>query len=125
MGIMVQSYLLLITFNWMPKFKIGLPGIVLGSTEYGFISGLLSSGNIIKAILFREMNISKQAFVGAMAATSVLANVVKLDAYEQSNLINMALLRPMVSLAIFAVIAVLAGRYLLHKVSKEDFTVGI
>jgi uncharacterized membrane protein YfcA len=124
-GIMVLSYLLLTTFNWMPKFKIGLPGIVLGSASYGFISGLLGSGNIIKAILFREMNISKQAFVGAMAATSVLANVVKLSAYEQANLINIALLWPMVSLAIVAVIAVLVGRYFLHKVSTEGFAVGI
>ena len=96
-----------------------------GNWLNGFISGLLGSGNIIKAILFREMNISKQAFVGAMAATSVLSNVVKLSAYEQANLINMTLLWPMVSLAIVAVFAVLVGRYLLHKVSTEGFEIGI
>jgi uncharacterized membrane protein YfcA len=124
-GIMVLSYLLLTTFNWIPKFKVGLPGIVLGSAGYGFISGLLGSGNVIKAVLFREMNISKQAFVGAMAATSLLSNVVKLGAYEQASLINITLLWPMVSLAIVAVIAVLVGRYLLHRVSTESFAIGI
>ena len=124
-GIMVLSYLLLTIFNWIPKFKIGMPGILVGSAGYGFVSGLLGSGNIIKAILFREMNSSRQAFVGAMAATSVLANVVKLGAYEQANLINMTLLWPMVSLAIVAIFAVLIGRYLLNKVSAEGFAVGI
>ena len=91
LGGMILAYLALTQYKLLPKFKIGTLGLITGSALYGFISGLLGSGNLVKAIMFREMNISKEAFVGAMAASSVLANLSKLTAYYQSGLLHMGL----------------------------------
>jgi len=82
LGGMILSYLLVsrfkASFGWKPNTLM----LVTGSAAYGFISGLLGSGNLVKVVLFRELSLSKEAFVGAMAATSVVANAAKLAALQ-------------------------------------------
>lgn len=125
LGAMILLYLVLSVFKLFPKIKIGTAGLVGGSAAYGFVSGLLGSGNLIKAIIFREMNITKEAFVGAMAATSVLSNVAKITAYTQSGLLHSALAWPIVGLALSAAIAALLGKRILRNISVGNFEVGI
>ena len=120
-GMMVLVYVVMTFFNLFPKIKIGLPGLVVGSASYGFLSGLLGSGNLIKAILFREMNITKEAFVGAMAATSVLANLAKLTAYTKTGLLTINLLWPIFGLIIVGTSAAFLGRRILKDISVVQF----
>ena len=125
LGLMILSYVILTRFRLIPSFKIGTPGLIAGSASYGFISGLLGSGNLVKVIIFKEMQISKQAFVGAMAATSVLANVAKLHAYTESGLINLDQIYPMLGLIVAAISAVLLGRRVLMKLHTTHFETGL
>ena len=125
LGAMILSYLVLTQFNLFPKIKIGTAGLIGGSAAYGFVSGLLGSGNLIKAIIFREMNITKEAFVGAMAATSVLSNTAKLTAYTQSDLLHSGHAWPVIGLVLAATIAAFVGQRILRNISVGSFEVGI
>ena len=125
LGAMVLAYLAMNLFKLRPRFKIGTPGLVAGSAAYGFVSGLLGSGNLIKAIIFREMSITKEAFVGAMAATSVLSNFAKLSAYSQSGILTAEMAWPIAGLIVSAVAVALIGRFLLQKISAIHFGYGI
>jgi uncharacterized protein len=124
LGAMILVYLGLSTFELLPKFKVGLVGLVGGSAAYGFVSGLLGSGNLVKAVMFKEMNLSKEAFVGAMAATSVLSNAAKLTAYTNTGLLNVDLVWPMIGLALSGVVVAVLGRRFLGKISTAQFEVG-
>ncbi len=125
LGIMILLYLVLTIFKLFPKIRIGTIGLVGGSVAYGFVSGLLGSGNLIKVIMFREMNITKEAFVGAMAATSVLANIAKLTAYIQSGLLSANHAWPIAGLVVAAILAVLLGRIFLRSISVPQFQIGV
>jgi len=125
LGLMILSYLAVTLFKLLPKFSMGIKGLLAGSAAYGFISGLLGSGNVVKAIMFREMSIDKEAFVGAMAATSVFSNIAKLSAYYHSELLTSKLIWPMVWLAIAAFSAALLGKFLLQKVNSNQFAYGV
>lgn len=125
LGAMILLYIVLTVLNLVPRFKIGTIGLIGGSAAYGFISGFMGSGNLIKAIIFREMNITKQAFVGAMAATSVLSNATKLCTYFASGLLSANQTAPIVGLVLGAIAAVLIGRKILHVVSSVHFEKGI
>ncbi len=125
LGVMVLLYLAMTVFKLQPRFKIGIRGLVAGSAAYGFVSGLLGSGNLIKAIIFREMSITKEAFVGAMAATSVLSNFAKLTAYSQSGILTAEMAWPIAGLIVSAATVALIGRFLLQKISAVQFGNGI
>ena len=125
LGLMVLAYIGLRRFDILPRFRVGRMGLVAGSAAYGFVSGLLGSGNIVKAVIFREMNITKEAFVGAMAATSVLANMAKLHGYYQFGLLDVTRFWLMTGLVAAAISAVLVGRFLLRSVSVTQFEYGL
>nr|WP_319513744.1 sulfite exporter TauE/SafE family protein [uncultured Cohaesibacter sp.] len=125
LGAMVLCYVFLKHIGRLPAFRIGWGGLIVGSALYGFVSGLVGSGNLIKVILFREMQISRQAFVGAMAATSVLSNLAKLSGYWQSGLMTMQMAGPAAALIVAAVVAALLGRFMLTRISAHWFEAGL
>lgn len=125
LGLMILFYLATRHFDFLPRFKLGTKGLVAGAAAYGFTSGLIGSGNVIKVVMFREMNISREAFVGAMAATSVLASGAKTLAYYQAGLLDHNLAWPIAGLATAAIVAALLGRSVLKKVSNQMFDQGV
>lgn len=125
LGLMILGYLFLNVAKVLPKFRIGTTGLVMGSALYGFVSGFLGSGNLVKVIMFREMNFSKEAFVGAMAATSVLVNFAKLTSYWQTGLLNATLLWPSIALIISAVVAAFIGQIVLRTLNETIFDKGV
>lgn len=125
LGLMILLYLAINRFDFLPRFRIGTAGLIGGAAAYGLTSGLIGSGNVIKVVMFREMNISRESFVGAMAATSVLASMAKATAYWQSGLLNPGLALPMLGLVVVAVGAALFGRSALRKISSRGFDAGV
>lgn len=125
LGGMILTYILLDVFGMTRPLKVETKGLLFGAMGYGFISGILGSGNLVKAILFREMKFSKESFIGAMAATSVLANFAKIVGYKQSGLLTERMIFPAIGLGISAICAVLFGRYLLRRVTNGQITVAV
>ena len=125
LGAMILLYIILSRFKHLPAIKIGTIGLLAGSATYGFVSGLLGSGNIIKAVIFKEMCLSKEAFVGAMAATSVLSNLAKLTAYTQSDLLGKEHAVEIIGLVTAAILAVVIGRRILRAMDGSQFEAGL
>lgn len=125
LGLMVLAYLALSLTKRLPSLKIGFVGLAVGSALYGFVSGLLGSGNLIKVILFREMKITKEAFVGAMAATSIISNLAKLTSYIRNDLLTADMAGPATILAMGAVVTAVLGRLVLRKLKVRQFEIGV
>ena len=125
LGIMLLVYLGLTLTNWLPSIRIGWAGLLGGSALYGFVSGLLGTGNLVKVILFREMNITKEAFVGAMAATAVLSNIVKLSTYTATGLLTVEMAWPAAALVLAGVLSSAVGRSILGRMSNTQFQGGV
>src|SRR5690606_23051623 len=85
----------------------------------------IGTGGLIKAILFKEMNIAKEAFVGAMAATSILANFAKLVAYAQTGILTREMAWPAVGLVAAALATSFIGRDVLRHFSVRQFEAGV
>ncbi len=122
---MILLYMALRLTDRLPRIEIGLPGLFVGSALYGFVSGLLGSGNLIKVVLFREMRISKEAFVGAMAASAVLNNLVKLASYTSNGLLTADMAIPIAALAASGVVAAFVGRAILKRLKVKVFETGV
>lgn len=125
LGSMALLYVVMAFSGWRPKFEMGRAALILGSAGYGFVSGLLGTGNVIKAIVFDHMGLRKEAFVGVMAATSVLANLTKIGSYVADGLIGERHLLPAAALVFCIVAVTILGRTLLQGVTPEHFRTGV
>lgn len=125
LGLMVLLYLFLDLIKRVPAVRLGTIGIIASSGLYGFLSGLLGSGNIVKVVLLREMKMTKEAFVGVMAASSVLANIVKLISYGTTGLMTSEMLLPAFALILCAIFMAFIGRIVLGKIETHIFEVGL
>ncbi len=95
------------------------------SAVYGFISGLLSSGNPIKALAMERMGFEKQAFIGAMAATALGVNITKLWSYSDNQILRGEHLNAAIGLVFIAIISALLGRRLVHKIPDKKYKQGL
>lgn len=125
LGSMILLYVVMAFSGWRPKVEMGRTALILGSAGYGFVSGLLGTGNVIKAVVFDHMGLRKEAFVGVMAATSVLANFTKIGSYVADGLIDERHFLPGVGLVFCIVAVTLLGRVLLKRVTPEHFRTGV
>ena len=129
LGLMILLYIVVSKFKAPASVKpitmFSTLGLLAGSALYGMLSGLLGSGNIIKVVFFREMKLSRECFVGTMAATAVPGNVAKLTAYTKAGLLNRDHLPTVIGLIASALLAAMAGRELLHSISAKYFESGV
>ena len=125
LGVMILLYLAVDIWGKLPAFTVGTPILIGGSALYGFTSGFLGAGNLVKVVLFRELGIRKEAFVGAMAATAVLGNVTKLGSYISTGLLPMGLLYPAIALAVCGVASGFFGRRVLKRMPDKIFERGV
>jgi uncharacterized membrane protein YfcA len=99
--------------------RLALLGVGMG---YGFLSGLIGSGSIVRTPLLLKMKLSKGAFIGTAAAASLFSNVIKVGAYWSTGLMTSYVL---VNGALSVVVGVVGGRLgklLLGHVSDQAFT---
>ncbi len=125
LGSIAMLYVALAFSGWKPRLTVGRGIIVLGASAHGFMSGLLGTGNVIKAIIFDHMGLRKQAFVGLMAATSVAANFAKISRYITDGLISERHILPGIGLVLCVVVSTAVGRRLLKRVPPDHFRNGV
>lgn len=125
LGAMVLAWLLMSVSGYGFRGRPGPLWLGLGAGAYGFVSGLLGSGNLVKSILFRQMALAGEGFVGMMAATAVLANLGKLTAYIQGGLLRPDHWPMAAALTVAAVAAVFIGRFWLRRLGPRWFHTGL
>jgi len=129
LGAMILIYLIVkYQTHWLPDFsrlRHHTPGLVVVAATYGFCSGLLGSGNVIKAIVFRELKLYGPGFVGVMAATSVLSNIAKLSAFTAVGLLQKHPPTLILALCVVAIGAVVLGRWVLPHLDANRYHYGV
>lgn len=92
---------------------------------YGYVSGLLSSGNPIKALALDRMGFEKQSFIGVMAATALGVNLTKLISYSDNNILRPEHYPIAGVLVMIAILSALAGRKLIGKIEDKRYKHGL
>ncbi|WP_421782535.1 sulfite exporter TauE/SafE family protein [Kiloniella litopenaei] len=91
------------------------------SAFYGYLSGLFSSGNPIKAIALDRMGFEKQSFIGGMAATALGVNLIKLISYSNNNILRPEHHSTGVILVLIAIVSALTGRRVVQKINDQRY----
>lgn len=95
-----------------------LPVLSMG---YGFLSGLVGSGNIVKGPLFTSLGLLKQTYVGTYAFTSFFMNVPKIATYYATGVIDNSAFLKSVPFLIISVVGTYIGKHLIGKIHNDVF----
>ncbi len=98
----------------------GLAIIIVGLV-YGFLSGLIGSGGMVRTPLLMKMGLSKSAFIGTAAAASLFSNIIKMISYSINGLITGYVLVNGFFSMLIGVIGAQIGKYLLKYVKDKSF----
>ncbi|MDD4319687.1 MAG: sulfite exporter TauE/SafE family protein [Candidatus Peribacteraceae bacterium] len=91
------------------------------SVVYGFLSGLIGTGNIVKGPLFTGLGLLKEAYVGTYAFTALFMNIPKLASYVATGTLGIDALRQSVPFLLLSVAGTYAGSILLRRVRSDIF----
>ncbi|WP_085907259.1 sulfite exporter TauE/SafE family protein [Kiloniella majae] len=109
--------------------KLSLPkrtSIALSTAAlYGYVSGLLSSGNPIKALALDRMGFEKQSFIGVMAATALGVNITKLISYSGNNILRPEHYPLGAALIMISIASALIGKKLIHGIESDKYRQGL
>lgn len=95
-----------------------LPGL---SLVYGFLSGLIGSGNLIKGPLFASLGLLKETYVGTYALTSLFMNVPKIITYYATGIIDGSAFVKSIPFLILSILGTYIGKYLIGKIHNDVF----
>jgi uncharacterized membrane protein YfcA len=95
-----------------------LPGL---SMFYGFLSGLIGSGNVIKGPLFTSLGLLKETYVGTYAVTSLFINIPKLITYSATGIIDMSAFAKSIPFLLIAIAGTFLGKYFIGKIHNDVF----
>ena len=93
--------------------------------SYGFFSGLLGSGNIIKGQLFTSLGLIKETYLGTYSITSFFLNIPKVAVYTFSNIINTSVLIQALPFIGISIIGTQIGKNFLKKINNDFFYIAI
>lgn len=95
-----------------------LPGM---SILYGFLTGLVGSGNLVKGPLFTSLGLLKQAYVGTYAFTSLFMNVPKIIIYSATGIIDSSAFLISIPFLLISIIGTQVGKHLIGKIRNDVF----
>jgi uncharacterized protein len=88
---------------------------------YGFLSGLVGSGNLIKGPLFLGMGLSKEAYIATYAFTSFFINIPKIATYAATGIIDGAIVRQSLPFLFISIVGTVAGRHFIRQIHHDVF----
>ncbi|OGG52724.1 hypothetical protein A2851_03940 [Candidatus Kaiserbacteria bacterium RIFCSPHIGHO2_01_FULL_53_29] len=121
LAIFILIYLANDVFEFVPKKHYSAALIPVFGTLYGFVSGLTSSGNIIKGPLFTSLGLSKEAYNGTYAVSSFFVNVPKLVVYFVTGVIGVGSFTSALPFFAVSILGTYIGVHLLHRVKEDVF----
>jgi hypothetical protein len=96
-------------------------GIPVFGLLYGFFSGLLGSGNLVKGPLFVSLGLLKESYIATYALTSLFMNLPKIGIYTWNGVINRESLIMAIPLVVISVIGTYLGKKAIKKVNTQLF----
>lgn len=95
----------------------------IGTFFYGLFSGLISTGSVIKALLFSDIGLFKEKFVATMAYTALFMNLIKIIIYSQYELLTVDEVPILIGLFLASYLGVFIGKKILSRIDKNIFEV--
>lgn len=120
----VVAYVVSDTFGRVSLPQPRTPIWFVSAAVYGFLSGLIGTGQVVKVILLSAARLRKQAFVGTMAATGLISNIAQMSTYIRAEILTDRHVGIGVVLCLAAVAAALMGRLVLRELQVEAFERG-
>ncbi len=88
---------------------------------YGFLSGILGSGNLVKGPLFVSLGLLKEAYIGTYAFTSFFINIPKIGVYTYTGIINGDTFIKAIPFILISIVGILLGKIFLKQISSKVF----
>lgn len=124
LALLILFYLLKNLFGW--KFRLnGRLQIFLGSALYGWLTGIIGTASPIKAMVFNELEVEREAFVGAMAVTALAMNLIKLGNWSRYSLVDPQYYPLGMALCVGALVGTLIGKKILGRMNSQYFQRGL
>ncbi len=121
LGLIAILYIINDHFNFLKNIKLNNYGIAGGGALYGFFSGIIGTGDIIKAIFLTHIGLRKENFIATMAGSAIINNIVKAIVYTKFALMTKTDIPLIIALVVCAILGVSIGQRFVHKVSSETF----
>lgn len=121
-AVIILSYLANELIGLVPKRGLNeRHAIPILGFAYGFLSGLVGSGNLIKGPLFLGMGLSKEAYIGTYAFTSFFINIPKLATYTATGIVNASTLTQSLPFLAISIVGTFAGRKFIRQIRHDVF----
>lgn len=124
--ILAVTMILLVTHDLLrPRLKntqTSFGSFVIFGLLYGFLSGFVSTGNLVKGPFLVRLGLSKESYTATNAVTALAVNIPKLTIYSATGLLNMSHLQNAIPLVILSIFSTALGRMCLQKIPVHVFT---
>jgi len=121
LAIFILAYLANDVFEFIPKKHYQVSAIPILGVLYGFMSGLIGSGNLVKGPLLTSIGLLKESYIGTYAVTSFFVNVPKIMVYLFMSIIVGATFREAIPFLVISIIGTYIGKHFLTKISHNTF----
>jgi uncharacterized membrane protein YfcA len=121
LGFIILVFVVNERFKFTKHIKLNDFGIVAAGGLYGFFAGIIGTGSAIKAALLTHMRLTKERFIGTMAATAIVANLIKITVYSQSELLSQNDIPLALGLVLCAILGAYTGKHFVKVLHPEFF----
>ncbi len=121
LGILILIYLANDIWQFIPKKHYRMGVIPVLGTLYGFLSGLLGSGNVVKGPLLSSIGLQKESYIGTYAVTSLFVNIPKILIYLVTGIIVAGSLIKAIPFLFISIIGTYIGKFFVSKVQNDVF----
>jgi uncharacterized protein len=121
LAVIVLIYLVVDLIKRKNAFKLNKLVLLAAGAVYGFLSGSVGTGSIIKVMVFKHLNLEKRQFVATMATTALPLNICKIVVFTTGALINQTDIPLILGLLIASLLGTFLGKHILNKLPELIF----
>jgi hypothetical protein len=101
--------------------KVRHTSIPFISVLYGFFSGLLGSGNLVKGPMLISLGLTKETYIATSALTAFFMNLPKVGIFLWNGIIDQKILILSLPFLLISIIGTWLGRHMLSKINHNAF----
>ena len=121
LAVFILAYIANDVLGFVPKKYYSVSMIPLFGTLYGFLSGFVGSGNLVKGPLFTSLGLLKESYIGTYAVTSFFVNVPKIVVYFAIGVIAGSTFVKAIPFLFISIVGTYIGKHFLSKVPNRIF----
>jgi len=104
-----------------PKIKFNRAMLIGTGAVYGFTTGIIGTGAVIKAAVFSHLGLRKERFIATMAVTAVAINVIKVPIFTSYGLVSRENWWLVIGFTIIALIGAQIGKLVIRRIDPHAF----